>query len=342
MFEFLRTAVAYLKSLKIEEIRLYKDKSGKINRKGKMVSILQSRCRTGFRGFIIDAEVLMLMYGEYVEQHSLLRSISTYSLQQDVIEMFFGKIRSRCGFNNNPNVHQFKGAYRQLSTNIKIQVSSIANCRYFDTELPSTHNYSNITTVSSRRARFIPDEAFEEAIDEQKDDIIQDVFCMSEMENADPFVDLMSQFSIFHAVSKIEEKIERNATFFCIDCRHVFAQNEKCFQHENISISPPCKSTYEICKTADKFMKLYDISETKNKYDFKVIYCLIFRCLDFNNLFVDSLFECDIHHKYQFIKCIVGDYVAMSAMHRSRQITLEQHNKILRQHLNRLVLFSGQ
>lgn len=342
MFEFLKTAVDFLKSLKIEEVRIYKDKSGNIKRKSKMVSILASRCRTGFRGFIVDAEVLMLMYREYVEERCLLLSISTYTLQQDVIEMFFGKIRSRCGFNNNPNVNQFKGAYRQLSANIKIQVSPIANCRYFDTELPSTHNYSNITTVSSKRARFIPDEAFEDIVDEQKDDIIQDAFSMHEMENADPYVDLMSQFSIFHAASKIEEKIEKNATFFCNDCREVFIENEKCIQHANISISAPCTSTYEICKTADKFMKLYNVSETKNKYDFKVIYCLIFRCLDFSKLFVDSPFKCDIHHKYQFIKCIVGDYVAMSAMYRSRQITLEQHNKILRQHLNRLVLFSGQ
>lgn len=343
VFDFLTTTASYLKSLKIEESQFYRDKkSGDTKRKSKIVSILHSKCKTAFRGFIVDIEALLSMYREYIEENSLMTSISTYLLQQDIIEMFFGKIRAKCGFNNNPNVHQFKGAYRQLSTNIKIQISPYANCRYFDSELPSTRNYSNITTVSSRRAKFIPDEAFEDVIQQQKDEILEDVICLESIENSDPLVDFMSDFSIFYAASRIETKISENSTFFCMECRNVFAENEKSNLNSNIHLSPPCTSTYEICKTADRFMKLYDISAPEKKYDFKVIYCLIFRALDFENLFVDSLFDCDMHHKYQLIKCIVGDYVAMTAMHKSKQITMEQHDKVLRQHLNRLVVNSGQ
>lgn len=329
--------------MKIEDTRFHKDKkTDVVTKKSKTVSILQSNCKTAFRGFIVDAEVLISMFREYIEEQNLLPYISTYSLQQDVIEMFFGKIRARCGFNNNPNVHQFKGAYRQLCTNIKIQISSFANCRYFDTELPNTHYYSNIMTVSSKRAKFIPNEAFEDVVEQQKDDIVEEVFRLGEIEKNNPLIDNMSNFSIFYAASCIEARIKNKSTFFCNECRNVFDENEKCNLNSNITISAPCLHTYEICKTADKFMKLYDISAKEKKFDFKVIYCLIFRCLDFNNLFVGSKFECDIHHKYQFIKSIVGDYVSMTFMHKSKQLTIEQHDKVLRNHLNKLVLFSGQ
>lgn len=60
-----------------------------------------------------------------------------YFLLQDVLEMFFGKIRACGGFNNNPNVYQFKGAYRKLLANIKISNSEYANCRLFESTLPS-------------------------------------------------------------------------------------------------------------------------------------------------------------------------------------------------------------
>lgn len=285
------------------------------------------------------------MYTEYVEEKLLLQSISTYTIQQDVIEMFFGKVRAKCGYNSNPNVHQFKGAYRQLSTNIKIQTSIHANCRYFDNELPITHNYSNVTTVSSKRAKFVPNQLFEQVIEDQQDDILEDVFQLAEIANAEPFTELTSNFSIVHTASAIEFKIENNSNFKCNQCRHVFSNNEKIDMNvftTNISIALPCVSTFEICKTADKFMKLYDIRASEPKYDFKVIYCLIFRALDFENLYTNSRFDCDINHKYSFIKHIVGEYVAVTSMYKSRQATFEQHDQLLRKRLNRLVIERGQ
>lgn len=285
------------------------------------------------------------MYTEYVEEKKLLQSIATYTLQQDVIEKLFGRVRAKCGYNSNPNIHQFKGAYRQLSTNIIIPISKYGNCRYFDNDLPIAHNYSNITTVSSKRAKFVPNQVFEQVIEDQQDDILEDVFQLAEIECAEPFIELTSNFSIVHSASAIETKIENNSNFHCDQCRNIFSTNEKININAfttNISMAIPCVSTYEICKTANKFLKLYDITASKPKYDFKVIYCLIFRTLDFNNLYTNSPFDCDINHKYAFIKHIVGQYVTITLMHKSRQATFEQHKQLLRKRLNRLIIFSGQ
>lgn len=345
VFSYLKSTAEYFKSLKIDVQRYRKDKStgGTVKRKVS-VPILKSQSKTAFIGFIIDAASLVQMYNEFVEKENLMESISTYTLQQDVVEMFFGKIRAKCGYNANPNVHQFKGAYRQLSVNSDIEISQHANCRYFSTELPSVSSFSNITTVSSKRGKFVPDQYFETDIEEQSDNILTDIQLI-ENNITDPYTDLSASFTAVHSAALIEKKMEKNFHFSCDQCRHVFKENVK-FRMEtlstNVSMPVPCVSTFNICKTAERFMRLHNIKSSKPKYDFKMIYCLIFRTLDFENLYVDSPFDCDINHKYAFIKYIIGEYVSLTLSYKSRHITLEQHEKLLRKHLHTYLNVSGQ
>lgn len=104
----------------------------------------------------------------------------------------------------------------------------------------------------------------------------------------------------------------------------------------------PCVSTFKICKISEKFSKLFDIRESKSQYDFRVIYCLIFRAMDLNGLFPDSKFECDATHRYHFIKCIVGAYISQRATDVSKEITHSQHDQMFRQQLNHMIPFKGQ
>lgn len=119
------------------------------------------------------------LYKEYVDELKIIEALSTYYLLQDVVELFFGRIRSCGGYNNNPNVHQFKGAYRKLLSNIKIVSSELTNCRVFDAnpQNPTNLSCSDIYTVSSNRARIVPTgtEDFETKYEKQKDDIISEV-----------------------------------------------------------------------------------------------------------------------------------------------------------------------
>lgn len=342
IFQFLEETIKYLKSLKIDEERFYISKSTgeKVKIIKPQVPILKSSRKAAFRGFIVDAKSIMLMYAEYVEEKQLLQHLSTYLLQQDVIELFFGRIRSMNGHNNNPNIYQFKGAYRKLASAIKIASPENGNCRHFNSDIHclSFSNYSNIYDVSSMRPRFVPTDKFEEMIESQQQNILEEVQQLNELEGCNPLLDSTSNFSVATIASSIENRIERKEKFRCNNCRNVFANNDKITIIQSAALlTKPCKSTFDICKTANQFLKLYDVSTDNKKYDMKVIYCLIFRALDFNTLFTKSTFDCDINHKYQFIKCIVQEFVAMKALYDSKQLTLNQQKHVYRQRLTRLV-----
>lgn len=126
IFNFLRDNIKYFKSLKVEEpYYVGKKKSKRSIQKFRLVPLLETKNKCAFRGFIIDMECLMGMYTEFIEQNHLLTSIATYNLLQDVIEMFFGRIRACGGFNNNPNVQQFKGAFRKIQANMNTDLPTL-------------------------------------------------------------------------------------------------------------------------------------------------------------------------------------------------------------------------
>lgn len=302
--------------------------------------MIDSKSKTGFQGFLVDIDSSKAMYNLYVEELRLFQYIPTYNLQQDIIEMFFGKIRACGGYNNNPNVHQFMGAYRKLLCNIKIEPPRYGNCQYFELRLPENQYHSDVYFVSSRKPK-LDKNYFDEIFEAQRDAIIQEVVNLEAVEACEPLIDITKNFSIASIAAKIELKIMNCPRFYCNSCRTVFEKNDKMNQFESSALPyKPCASTYEICKHVEKFMKAYDINDPK--FEFKVIYCLIMRTIDINSIFKKLNFACSIDHKYQFLKCIVCEYMSIKCAFISKNITLEQHEKIFRQHLNRMILFSGQ
>lgn len=61
-------------------------------------------------------------------ESSTLKYICTYKLSQDHIELFFGAIRARCGFNNNPSARIFRAAYKKLLVHAQFKQSAQGNC----------------------------------------------------------------------------------------------------------------------------------------------------------------------------------------------------------------------
>lgn len=172
VFDFFDKVANYLKCLWIEDANKNTRTKPAKPIKPKKVPILASRRKTAFRGYIINMFSLKLMFDQFIKNDGVLESLSTYYLQQDALEMFFGKIRARGGFNNNPNVDQFKGAYRRLLANLKIVSSTFGNCRPIDDKLPEDVHYSNIFFVSSNR-RKTDFSDIQEIYETQKDDILK-------------------------------------------------------------------------------------------------------------------------------------------------------------------------
>ena len=67
------------------------------------------------------------------------KHVLTYKLSQDNIELLFNKIRQCCGWNNNPNVLQFKYALRQNIIRNSIEPSKTGNCTNFKDSLCQTN-----------------------------------------------------------------------------------------------------------------------------------------------------------------------------------------------------------
>lgn len=74
-------AIQYISGLKV------KDETGVVK------NILMSQSNTGFKGFIIGMYSLMGIYTKYVENEQIIDHIPTYMMNQDHVEIFFGKNR---------------------------------------------------------------------------------------------------------------------------------------------------------------------------------------------------------------------------------------------------------
>ena len=80
-------------------------------------------------GFYISSQSILEMSRKVLNCSSKpFNYILTYHFSQDQLEMYFAKIRSRFGWNNNPTTLQLKYAIRQLLLKNKIESPSTATC----------------------------------------------------------------------------------------------------------------------------------------------------------------------------------------------------------------------
>jgi len=59
----------------------------------------------------------------------------SYKLTHDHFEVFFSALKSRGGFNNNPNAIQIKSAYKRLLVRHQVSGSEYGNCSTIDTAI---------------------------------------------------------------------------------------------------------------------------------------------------------------------------------------------------------------
>lgn len=341
IFEFLVYCKDYLMNLKMLRNR-------------KKVNVYKTINGTPILGFIMDITSLQSMYMEYIEETLVMKEIRTYSFSQDHLEIFHAKLRARNGHNDNPNVVQFVGAYRRLLCNLDINAPEAANCMeldVFDSQVTTFAPQSNIYFISSRRPKLniIDDEIFQYNLLTQKDDILAEVDDLNSLQNLDGLVGA----SIAYAARMIEERIE-SQEFYCDCCKYVFAQNEKL--HDSsiyiIASKRPCESTFYICKIVDRFVRVQkpsffmtvgtDGEEEEINRDFRVIFYLILKEIDFNHVFQESDFVDHEEHKFHLVRCIVREYIRIKTLQISKQFSLGQHQKLLRSKLTKWIHFCGQ
>lgn len=113
--DYIDLNIKYLENLKLEN-----------------VNIMDSTRKTGFLGLKICLISLKQLYQDRVKTSMELKYILSYKLSQDHLEIFFGCVRSKGGYNNNPTSRQFQAAMRRLLVHAEVRGSEQGNAIALD------------------------------------------------------------------------------------------------------------------------------------------------------------------------------------------------------------------
>ncbi|KYN29364.1 THAP domain-containing protein 9, partial [Trachymyrmex cornetzi] len=86
--------------------------------------LIKTGRRTFIYGFALALKSILEVAEDIFNERPHYKYLLTYKFSQDHAEILFGKIRSRHGFNNNPNVLQFKYAMKQILMRNDIKTNS--------------------------------------------------------------------------------------------------------------------------------------------------------------------------------------------------------------------------
>lgn len=118
--------------------------------------ILQSQRKTGFLGIIICLRNIFPLFEQFKKMG--MSYLLTFKLSQDFLETFFSAIRSKGGFNNNPNVLQFKSSYKRLLVRHEIKEIEGGNCQFDNIEIlhASSRSKKNVCPIQDPEVEIEP------------------------------------------------------------------------------------------------------------------------------------------------------------------------------------------
>lgn len=182
---------------------------------------------------------------------------------------------------------------------------------------------------------------------------VDDIFAGEDFENsffAGPYIDDAHSHSLAYMASALEAKIigGKRKLIKCEECTAAFIENELIddsfirFKARSSNMMQPCRSTFEICKTVDTFIK----SCEKRASSYQAIVIETLRKLDFKTLYPSSTFENHdlpkYHHKYEFVKKIIELYMSMKSAHIAKLYTLQVHDNPMRHTYRKLIHEKGE
>ena len=98
-------------------------------------ALVKGKRKTFIIGFVSPAKSVLCIAEELLNREvQPYRYFLTYKVSQDHVELFFGCVRSRGGFNNNPNAIQFKTAMKQILMKNSIMASNKGNVLCFESQ----------------------------------------------------------------------------------------------------------------------------------------------------------------------------------------------------------------
>lgn len=319
VFAHLNYAKNYILKLKVQ---------GQKSRR--LVPIVSSLIKTGFRGFLINIHSLIFMYNDLVEQKEILYMIPVYRLSQDHIEMLFCKIRTVHRYNDNPTQQQFKASYKRIQLASDIPLSCGANI-----------SSSDILQVTSHKA---PVECCEHTteINHGFDDVTFDFDSLQAVENIENTESEEMKYSaaaISYVAFDIESRILKANG--CIFCKRMLRENQKLEAENCVGENVPCNSTYSICKLTEKAISQL-IDNANNNFNDAVVH-FVMREIEFGDLYpIDFDSEHDEDHKHFLVRFVISEYIHLKCTFLSKQKNISMHNIYLRHKYRKEIHRAGQ
>ena len=318
--------------------------------------LVAGRRKTGFVGFLASMQsVQKIAERLFAKRYSY---VLTFRLSQDHLETFFGRIRRRGGWNNNPNVLQFQYALRALLQKNGVLASSRGNCTPFlDNTLCSQDGLEASTNSLAIDCTPLQNE-------KEKS--------LNKNHNYQQFLKVLCQPSPYHSdalyyisgyiARKMAEKIK------CKQCvEHLAAKRMHCSslpgaaaftqRRDNEGLLYASSDMFSVISVADKVLRRLLVSDTAGpfrsvsestvlKVQLEVTETLSSRVfMGLKEHRADCHFSSEDDHPTQIIKTACAIFCKTMLHHHGKLYTqrfIKQNNCSVRHKMNKTVLFLNQ
>lgn len=294
--------------------------------------VIQSERKTGFLGLITCLRAVENLYYELIETKQL-QFLLSYKFSQDHLEMLFGAIRAKGGFNNNPTVSQFEAAYKSILINTEVKCPSSANAMALDN--------TSILCVSSSNKKNVDDQSE-----------LLDLLCAANTETIETenilsvyqhskFLDDVVGYIAGFVVYKIKKSI------LCILCGEALESNESrsalITRKNRGGLIKPNKNVVEICKIAERVIREYQEIDKSNVVSKITLTCM--KKINISKYFpqlTNHFFEQEPlnNHLLQLIKIILNTYITLRLHHINSSTNAIDHK--IRTFYTKLIHFKHQ
>lgn len=298
--------------------------------------VLETNRKMPFVGFKQNSIALKMMYEELVESGSIAK-ICTTDVQQDLLESFFGRMRSKGGNNSNPTQEQFIGNFRQILLNKELTCSALSNCV---DKLEILHIQSSQKNVIKSDSNFImqmniPDRENSEDDSEESEKEEEENSEDKEISEEDRInsIGIAETLGLANLAGLIEASLQRNKKFSCAECATVFELEDKI--DANIYIRNkknvlPSKSTYQICNIGRIAISSYLNSVHISRFDYDKLFNMIKKEIIPEHFYIRTNFEHNVDHKSFIIDSVINEIIKMRCTALARIATTEKHKKCVR------------
>eukprot|EP00795_Rhopilema_esculentum_P009936 gene9936-18544_t len=325
--------------------------------------LAENRRKSFILGFVSAAKSIIAIAEDLLTRESnQLKYLLTYKFSQDHIELLFSCIRSRGGFNNNPNALQFKTALRQILLRNSIMASNKANVICFEDQ---AHGSIFSLKASKRRTPIsdILEQPSSEEDAEDNDGILLLLFDGIEFTS---FLENILYYISGFIVRKIANKID------CEQCAEALAFPTSSMDHPYVNLPfsfamlvvrknrgglvQASYGAFKVVEHCEKAFKL-NVLEGGNKaitskpHLVRKMIVQVLAVCDWGNIFpnikdhrfeVDTAFEDD--HVTQLVKRISTKYLTVRLQTYAKRYTRQVINKnipSIRHKMSKLVLFKN-